>query len=76
MLCKSVTETMNNTGPGGAINFNHVNETFCASSLKYQWFNSTEMITLRNVLFAHQVEETFIYLLFKIALICRSAYFQ
>ncbi|XP_026473562.1 protein halfway isoform X2 [Ctenocephalides felis] len=56
MLCKSVTETMNNTGPGGAINFNHVNETFCASSLKYQWFNSTEMITLRNVLFAHQLE--------------------
>lgn len=43
MLCKSVLESMER----GGVHFFHPDSTFCLTNLTFNWFNSTDSISLR-----------------------------
>lgn len=54
MLCKSVLDALERYSKGH-LNFINVNTTFCTSSKTFHWFNTTELVPIRQVEVIHEV---------------------
>lgn len=52
MLCRSVLDTL---VKHSKMNFINSNTSFCTSSKTFQWFNTTELVTVRQVEVIHEV---------------------